>query len=75
MDSQFLGYQNLTFALNWFTKLHFLCSLEMLLKIRGAAKGPVTIPDLKFRIFVDLNLASFLESYEFSIIRKTEAAI
>ena len=75
MDSQFLGYQNLTFALNWFTELHFLWSLEMLLQILGTAKGPVTIPYLKFRIYIDLNLVSFLESYEFSFIRKTEAAI
>ena len=34
----------------------------------GAAKGLVTIPYLKFLIFIDLNLVSFLESYEFSII-------
>ena len=70
LDNQFLGYQNLTFALNWFTELHFLWSLEMLLQILGAAKGPVTITHLKFRIFIDLNLASFLESMNFQLSEK-----
>ena len=58
--------------LNFCFKLVYRITFFMILRnaapTLGAAKGLVTIPYRKFLIFIDLNLVSFLEPYEFSII-------
>ena len=65
------GYQDLIFALNSLTELHSLELLGMLLQIIGVTKEAVSMPYRTVWIFLDLNLASFLKSYGFSIIGKT----
>ena len=58
----------LNFCFKLVYRITFFIILRNAAPTLGAAKGLVTIPYLKFLIFIDLNLVSFLESYEFSII-------